>query len=110
MRRLLVAVLAACAAACGVKEREALVGRYTVSGRAGEEWVLADDGTCRIHRAGASQACEWELREDASGTRLRVTLQAGGGSPRTYVLAPSRWPGRPVTIPLDASATLVKID
>jgi hypothetical protein len=112
MRRCLAVVLALAALGCGVREREALVGRYAVRGRAGEAWVLEDDGTCRVERGPQIEACEWEYTEDASGTKLRVTMAAPAGSAhrRRYVLTPSKWPGQPVTIPLAPDATMEKVD
>jgi hypothetical protein len=98
--------------ACGVPGREALVGRY-VAAATGEKWVLNDDGSCAIERAGTTVACEWEYRERMGETRLVVTITAvpGSASPgRRYVLTPSKWPGRPVTIPLSPSATLERQD
>lgn len=80
----------------------------------GETWTLRDDGTCSIERGGAALPCEWEYRERNGETRLVVTTAGSAGATahpgRRYVLAPSKWPGRPVTIPLSASATLVKRD
>jgi hypothetical protein len=104
-------LLALACGACGVREREALVGRYVVRGRPGEAWVLEDDGSCRIERGATVVRCEWEYREDASGVTLLVTLAegaAGSTHRRRYRLTPSRWPGQPVTIPLDREATLEK--
>lgn len=105
-------VLALAGGACGVRDRELLVGRYVVRGRPGEAWVLEDDGSCRIERGTTVSRCEWEYREDASGVRLLVTMAEGGtgGSAhrRRYRLTPSRWPGQPVTMPLDRHATLEK--
>jgi hypothetical protein len=103
----------AATAACGVGERQVLVGHY-VAPATGESWTLEEDGSCRIERAGATLACEWVYREGEGGTRLVVTLQDAGGAPATharrYVLTPSKWPGQPVTIPLSSSATLEKRD
>ena len=111
MRRFLL-LLAVTTLACGVAGRDMLIGRYAVRGRPGEAWVLEDDGTCRIERGTAVEACEWEYREDASGTKLRVTMSgpAGPQPRRRYVLTPSKWPGQRVTIPLTRDATLEKLD
>jgi hypothetical protein len=106
-------LLALVAAGCGVSDRQALVGRYQVPAT-GETWTLEDDGSCRIERGRTVQACEWVYREDEEGTRLIVTVAGAAGGPaphkRTYVLAPSKSPGRPITIPLSRSATLEKRD
>lgn len=112
MRRRLALLLALSALGCGVRSRDALIGRYAVRGRAGEAWVLEDDGTCRVERGPAVEACEWEYSEDAAGTKLRVTMSdpAGSAHRRRYILTPSKWPGQPVTIPLARDATLEKID
>jgi hypothetical protein len=109
--RIAVLALAAAVTGCGVPDRQVLVGRY-VAAETGETWTLNPDGTCRIQRPGASEACEWLYREGEGGTRLVVTVTAtAGGTPalsRRYVLVPSKWPGQPVTIPLSSSATLEK--
>jgi hypothetical protein len=108
--RAAIAGLALLAAGCGVRDRQALVGRYVVDGT-GETWTLQDDGRCRIERNGATEACEWVFRQGEDGIRLVVTVGAGGGPAahsRRYVLAPGKWPGQPVTIPLSASRTLRK--
>jgi hypothetical protein len=98
-------------AACGVRDRQVLVGHY-VAAATGESWTLEDDGSCRIERAGLTQACEWVYRQGEGGTRLVVTLKGAPGMPdsysRTYVLTPSQWLGQPITIPLSSSATLEK--
>ena len=103
----------AATAACGVSDRQVLVGHY-VAPATGESWTLSDDGSCRIERAGATLGCEWVYREGEGGTRLVVTVQEAWGTAEThsrrYVLTPSKWPGQPVTIPLSSSATLEKRD
>jgi hypothetical protein len=113
MARGWVALAALLAAGCDVSGRQALVGRYQVPAT-GETWTLADDGSCRIERGGTVQACEWVYRQDEEGTRLIVTVAGAAGGPaphaRTYVLAPSKSPGRPITIPLSSSVTLEKRD
>jgi hypothetical protein len=113
VRLVLASVLAAASAACGVSGRDSLIGRYVVPST-GEAWTLRDDGTCTSERAGAVLACEWEYRERKGETRLVVTAAGSEDSARRhrrqYVLTPSKWPGRPVTIPLSASATLEKRD
>jgi hypothetical protein len=103
------------AAACGVTEREDLVGRYETDSRR-ERWTLSADGTCertRVIPDGRTETsrCEW-LWADRDGSRkLVVTLQSPADSPaegahRTqYVLAPSRVPGGRITIPLGADGT-----
>jgi hypothetical protein len=106
-----VCALAVAWAGCGVNGRESLIGRYVVPST-GEAWTLRDDGTCSIERSGVVLACEWEYRERLGETRLVVTAaDAADAAPRhslRYVLTPSKWPGRPVTIPLSPSATLEK--
>jgi hypothetical protein len=110
---LLVGLLALATAGCGIRDRQVLVGHYIVAAT-GEAWTLEDDGTCRIERAGDTLACEWVYREGEDGTRLVVTVKGAAGGPpthsRRYVLAPSKWLGQPVTIPLSSSATLEKRD
>lgn len=105
--------LALATAGCGVRDRQVLVGHYVVA-TTGEAWTLQDDGTCRIERPGATEACEWVYREGEEGTRLVVTVKGAVGSPSThsrrYVLTPSKWWGQPVTIPLSSTATLEKRD
>lgn len=109
-RFLLSATLAAICVACGVGGREDLIGRYVVPAT-GEAWTLRDDGSCTIERGGTAIPCEWEFRRRDGETRLVVvaTVQVGAArNVRRYVLTPGKWPGRPVTIPLSASATLRK--
>lgn len=104
-------LLLAALAACGVRDRETLFGRYAARGRPGEFWVLDPDGGCRIERGRTVEACEWEYRERALGTTVVVTIGgAGGRHTRRYVLTPSRWPGQPVTIPLTRDVTLEKVE
>lgn len=119
--RLAAGLVGGLAAACGVTEREDLVGRYETEGRR-ERWTLASDGTCERTRVAAdgrtdTSRCEWQW-SDRDGTRkLIVTLippegAAGAAGHQTrYVLAPSRVPGGPVTIPLGAGgAELRKVE
>lgn len=98
--------LAAASIGCGVDGREPLIGSYVVRGT-GERWTLREDGTCTIERAAAVLACEWEYR-DRNGERRLVVTTTGQRHQSRYVLAPSKWPGRAVTIPLSSSATLEK--
>jgi hypothetical protein len=106
-------LLAVATAGCGVHDRQVLVGHY-VAPATGEIWTLDEDGSCRIERAGETEACEWVYRQGEDGTRLVVTVKAPAGPPsmhsRRYVLTPSKWIGQPVTIPLSPSATLEKRD
>jgi hypothetical protein len=102
-------------AACGVTEREDLVGRYETDSRR-ERWTLSADGTCERTRVAAggrteTSRCEW-LWVDRDGSRkLVVTLPPAADSPadgahRTqYVLAPGRVPGGRITIPLGTDGT-----
>lgn len=120
--RLATAVVAgALASACGVTEREDLVGRYETEGRR-ERWTLAADGTCERTHVGAdgrteSSRCEWQWSDRDGSRKLIVTLLPPDGAPgrdghhTRYVLAPSRSPGGPVTIPLGADgAELRKVE
>jgi hypothetical protein len=105
-----VAAALAAATGCRVDDRADLVGRYTAdTGGRHEEWQLSADGTCTIVRrtadaAEATARCEWQWIERDGTRRLVVTLRpppGGSTSHQTrYVLAPSRVPGGPVTLPL----------
>ena len=120
--RLAAAVAAgALASACGVTEREDLIGRYETEGRR-ERWTLAADGTCERTRVGAdgqseTARCEWQWSDRDGSRKLIVTLlppegaSAASAHRTRYVLAPSRVPGGPVTIPLGAGgAELRKVE
>jgi hypothetical protein len=115
-------VALALAAGCGVDGREDLVGRYeAVANGRRETWTLRGDGTCHIARESKdgrreTTRCEWEWVERDDRTGLTVTLLPASGAPdaaphRTrYVLRPSRFPGRTVTIPLGRGAELRKVE
>jgi hypothetical protein len=84
-----------------VDDRAALIGRYeTEDGR--EAWTLADDGTCRIERAGASVACEWVVAERDGEASVVVTV-ATPPHRTQYVLTARRLPWGRVTMPLGAA-------
>jgi hypothetical protein len=108
------------AIACGVRDREDLIGRYEADpGGRHEVWTLREDGTCSIvrqtPRGEAQTGCEWELGERGGRRVLVVTVAEPAGASRhrtTYVLTPSRFPGGVVSIPLGPGegAVLRKID
>lgn len=110
-----VVAVASLAAACGVSEREQLVGRYEAgAGDRRETWYLAADGTCEIARAGTVRRCEWELVERDGRRTLAVTLLPDTREATRHrtrlVLSPTRWPGGAVTIPLGATGELRKVE
>jgi hypothetical protein len=110
-----VVAVASLAAACGVSEREQLVGRYEAgAGDRRETWYLAADGTCEIARAGTVRRCEWEFVERDGRRTLAVTLFPDAREATRHrtrlVLSPTRWPGGAVTIPLGATGELRKVE